>query len=564
MGTPDVDPPCGANTDTDCVPPLGSVGPSDGIGPGLVINANLIMGNAAESGSGGGLRLQHVNGSDVLSFPNGASAVTFPGLTGARSPWYSATVTNNIIVNNVAGWDGGGVSLLDALNVNIINNTIVSNDSTASAGVLFNTLGAPLASTQQTNCIQANGTSSCPQPAGLVSVQNSATLVANLPATVTCPAGHFAGTTAANGTCRTTSYPELYNDVLWQNRSFYIGVGSLGAGTLNQQHVVALQPALNQTATGQCVTGASYWDIGVRGDTGPADHTSTVTLAPEASILTSTAGYPGGGTGFQVNSASNPAVVSQYCNGSRVPPEFGGLGYQVPPGISDATVPNPIFNLTPAATVDEGNNWINISWGPLAMTNPATNVTLGNYALTAGSPAISYVTATNSATTYAAAPSLDFFNKARKGDGAVDVGAVEFAASTSVASATLAPTTRNFGTVTRTCPGTTFIQRLACALDPAQVFTLTNTGTVPLTGIAQATLGGANTNEFGIVRLASTCGPAGNGQLLGITTLAPGATCIVTVQFKPLTAQPTGVKNATVSVTDSAGTQTSTLTGTAR
>ena len=47
------------------------------------------------------------------------------------------------------------------------------------------------------------------------------------------------------------------------------------------------------------------------------------------------------------------------------------MGYQVPPGIADATVPNPIFNLTPAATVDEGNNWINISWGPLALTNPA-------------------------------------------------------------------------------------------------------------------------------------------------------------------------------------------------
>ena len=71
MGSPDVDPTCGATTDTDCVPTPGSVGPSDGVGPGLVIDANLIMGNAAESGSGGGLRLQHLNGSDVLSFPNG-------------------------------------------------------------------------------------------------------------------------------------------------------------------------------------------------------------------------------------------------------------------------------------------------------------------------------------------------------------------------------------------------------------------------------------------------------------------------------------------------------------
>jgi len=46
------------------------------------------------------------------------------------------------------------------------------------------------------------------------------------------------------------------------------------------------------------------------------------------------------------------------------------------------------------------------------------------------------------------------------------------------------------------------------------------------------------------------------------TTLAPGATCVVTVQFKPLTAQAAGAKPATISVTDLAGTQTSTLNGT--
>src|SRR5207253_1206314 len=442
MGSPDVDPPCGTQTDQDCVPALGSVGPSDGVGPGLLINANLIMGNAAESGSGGGLRLQHVNGSDVISFPNGASSVTFPGISGSRSPWYSATVTNNIIVNNVAGWDGGGVSLLDALNVNIINNTIMSNDSTASAGVLFNTVGAPVASTQQSSCIQTGSTTaSCPQVAGLVSVQNSATLAANFPPVnpspapaIICPAGHFAGTTARNGTCRRASYPELYNDVFWQNRSFYIGVGGLGTGTTNQQNVVSLYNAFtttrasSQSATGACPS-ASYWDIGVRGDTGPTNHASNVTLTPEASILTNITGYAGGGPGFWINSASNPAVVSQYCNGSRVPPEFGGMGWQVPPGISDATVPNPIFNLTPAATVDEGNNWVNISWGPLAMTNPVTNATLGNYALTAGSPAINYVTPGNSPTTYAAAPSLDFFHNSTKSNNAVDVGAVEFQSS---------------------------------------------------------------------------------------------------------------------------------------
>jgi hypothetical protein len=42
MGTPDTDPVCGVQPDQDCPPGL-----SDGAGPGLVINANLIMGNSA-------------------------------------------------------------------------------------------------------------------------------------------------------------------------------------------------------------------------------------------------------------------------------------------------------------------------------------------------------------------------------------------------------------------------------------------------------------------------------------------------------------------------------------
>ena len=50
------------------------------------------------------------------------------------------SVTNNIIANNVAGWDGGGISLLDALATNLINNSVVSNNSTASSGVLFTSL----------------------------------------------------------------------------------------------------------------------------------------------------------------------------------------------------------------------------------------------------------------------------------------------------------------------------------------------------------------------------------------------------------------------------------------
>lgn len=78
---------CGSVTDVDCAPGL-----TDGTGPHTVINANLILGNAAESGSGGGIRLQDVNGTDVGTFQN------TPQL------WNSVDITNNIIDNNVDGF----------------------------------------------------------------------------------------------------------------------------------------------------------------------------------------------------------------------------------------------------------------------------------------------------------------------------------------------------------------------------------------------------------------------------------------------------------------------------
>jgi hypothetical protein len=553
MSAPDTDPTCPGEPDADCSHAFGTVG--DGIGPGLVINANLILGNAAEAGSGGGIRFQGVNGAEVGFFP------TTP------SSWFSVNVTNNIITNNVAGWDGGGVSLQDSIGVNLINNTIVSNDSTASSGTLFGAFFAPEASSPTPCPRDAQGASircvplSDPQPAGLSSGGHSAEFLASLPASITCPPGHPLNAAnpnlgVVNGACRAVSFPSLYNDVFWQNRAFNIVVTNPSAG--EQQATVTLVPALNQTSTGQCVappTGSTYWDIGLRGDHGPTDHSSGYTFQPKASVLTNITGYPGGPTGFRANTASfSPGVVQQYCNGSKIPPEAGaGTWYQVPPGTNEGNVPVPIFNLTAGATVDEGNNWVNISWGPLALTNPSTGAVLGDYSLAAGSPAINYVTPANSSTTYAVAPADDFFGNARKTNNAVDAGAVEFGATSGGggAAASLTPTSWN-----ATCTGA-----LGCgALAPSQVFTLTNTGTVTLTGITQGVLGGTNANQWTVTRLLSTCGPASGGQLLGQTTLAPGASCVVTVRFTPTSVGTKGP--ATLSVTDSAGTQSSTLTGT--
>jgi hypothetical protein len=557
MGTPDADIVCNGNAtiDADCAPfgapggapgntPVGAVGPSDGSGPNLLINANLILGNGAEAGTGGGIAFQAVSGSDIIAFPN------------APENWNTVTVTNNIISNNVAGWDGAGISLQDSLAVDIINNTIASNASTASAGVLFNTLGAPLASQQGPTCTTNCGTTSAAQPAGLVAIQNGAVLSANMqPLAITCPPGH--------PNCTKVSYPKLENDIFWQNSSYYIGVGSLGANTLNQQNVVTLYNAFttatptNQTVTGQCVA-ASYWDIGVRGDTGPTNHNSTVTLGPSYSVLTS---FANNAYNNSHNSTTNPTFISQYCDGSRQPPEFGQSGWDVPPGISDATVPNPIFNLTPVATVDEGNNWVNLRWGPLSLTNPSVlgadgnyggGANLGNYGLAGGTgnPLNSMIPCSNFSN-YNDAPAFDFYGAPRKaGCHGIEPGAVELSSSavTGPEIISLDPNTAPIGSA-------------------ATTVNLSGTGFTGVTNVTFA--GGIRVNSFVVVNDSSinanitiprTVNP--NSYNVTVTGLANGEAAQftvtnATVAFSPnpftgLTTSPatTATKTATVTVTN--------------
>ena len=552
MSAPDTDPTCPGEPDADCSHAFGTVG--DGIGRNLVVNANLIMGNAAEAGAGGGLRFQGVNGIDVSTFPNNPER------------WYSVSVTNNIIANNVAGWDGGGVSLQDSLAVNLINNTIISNDSTASSGSLFGAFFAPEASAPttcprdplpphaQTRCVPLSD----PQPAGLSSAEHTVEFKASLPTNILCPTNHGVGGTTpggrTNGACRTVSFPELFNDVFWQNRAFNIVVTQPAAGSGSQQATVALVPPLNQVNTGDCITPPSalnYCDIGLRGDHGPSGtgaHASGFTFTPQASVLTSITDYPGVGTGFRANSASfSPGVVHQYCNGSKIPPEAGlGAWYQVPPGTNESNVPIPVFNLTAGATVDEGNNWINISWGPLALTSPSSGVVLGDYSLAAGSPAIGYITPTNSATTYSAAPPDDFFGNLRKSNNAVDAGAVEFGGATAAAPtlASINPTSARRGqTLTVTLNGTN--------LTGATAVMVSGTGANAISATIVTNTDTTITATFTILAGASITGPAATHTVQVSTPGGTSNTVNFTV-FGPTVASITptsGRRSTTVPVT---------------
>ena len=196
----------------------------------VTIDANLIQGNHAAGGHGGGVRLQDLS-NDLV------------------------TLSNNMIVNNVAGYAGGGISLANAASANVINNTVASNDSTATVGAVFTT----------------SPTTSTPQPAGISS-----------------------DTASLNATLR--------NNIVWENRSFYFAPSQTSATGYQ------LNPVVNGCGAG---SGANYWDLGV---VGQPQLNPIWKLNPTYSVLTSTVGYENPAAN---NIQGDPLFQTQYCNGAR-------------------------------------------------------------------------------------------------------------------------------------------------------------------------------------------------------------------------------------------------------
>jgi len=147
----------------------GEMGPGAG---SVSIVSNLIQGNLAGSGRGGGICAIDVSGLDTE-------------LVDANS-WYKLNIFNNMIVNNVAAAAAGGIYLQNAASVNIIHNTVANNQSTATSAKAF----AP-----------GNLLASNPQAAGIVASAHRPELAA------TTGVGY--------------SNPVLYSSIIRNNLSYY-------------------------------------------------------------------------------------------------------------------------------------------------------------------------------------------------------------------------------------------------------------------------------------------------------------------------------------------------------
>jgi hypothetical protein len=172
-----------------------------------------------------------------------------------------------MIVNNVAGLAGGGISLQDAADVRIVHNAIANNDSLATAGEAF-----PPNSANESN----------PQPgAGIVTRAHSPQL-------------------AAAGTEGAFSDPSPFADnIIWQNRQFFFFVDDTSGCAPGDPSCLSTYGLCPDLSLGLACPGGNavvYDDLAVIG-------AGTLACDP--------------GTSCILTGGSDPQFVAEYVNGDR-------------------------------------------------------------------------------------------------------------------------------------------------------------------------------------------------------------------------------------------------------
>jgi hypothetical protein len=349
------------------LPPLAGTA-TEGTG-NVNVGTNLFQGNQAGSGAGGGVAIARTLNGDAIR------------------------LTNNMIVNNVAAYAGGGVSVVDiGNNVRLANNTLASNISTATNRQSFGSTGAKAPS--------------LPQVAGL------AVLPSSDPANV-------------------GRNPLLVNNIFWGNRQYIYLIAGLQSGLFNPGstlNTAGPTPVIVPNNTPR------FSDLGRMEAAGP-------NLAPVNSVLTT------GATNLRTTaSATNVTVASTDTTLFTKKNDFSSVIDPLQPVVLAA---DGLVQVASALTFDETGNFINVIFSPLTLWETVAGPNFGtlraDYHLKEGSPAIDkgqVPTANNSV------PSTDYDGETRPysatAPAAFDIGADEFMPRPTLV---VTPTAINFGNV---------------------------------------------------------------------------------------------------------------------
>jgi len=315
----------------------------------VTIDANIIRGNLAGAGDGGGIHISQPNGLDIdASLDN-------------TGPWYDVLVYNNMITNNVAGLAGGGISAQDAVSVTIRHNTVANNDSTATTALAFDP-------TLDLN--QGGNNVTTPQPAGIAGRYHSLEFAAVMQE-VTDAVDPELLIYSLDGPST------LVSNIVYQNRSFYWTnfddpeTAVIETGLVPASCQDPTDPLNDPTCDITIVPVEEYTnDLGVlNGITETLD-----LLDPRRTLLTDTFDNQSYIGSFS-NITGDPAFVNPYFNGSR-----------------DSLTIAEFKTLQTAGAFDEGGNFIQVTFGPLSIVDYTAGgrdlANLFDYHITSASDAI--------------------------------------------------------------------------------------------------------------------------------------------------------------------------------